>query len=53
VNNIYARILDRELKKGSAELVILAPTTLQAMLRRTDAFLAASFSAAIASSITS
>jgi transcriptional regulator len=24
VNNIYARILDRELKKGSAELVILA-----------------------------
>jgi putative ABC transport system permease protein len=51
VNNIYARILDRELKKGSAELVILAPTTLQAMLRRTDAFLAASFSAAIASSI--
>jgi PadR family transcriptional regulator PadR len=24
VNNVYARILDRELKKGSAELVILA-----------------------------
>jgi PadR family transcriptional regulator PadR len=24
VNNIYARILDRELKKGSAELVMLA-----------------------------
>jgi PadR family transcriptional regulator, regulatory protein PadR len=24
VNNIYARMLDRELKKGSAELVILA-----------------------------
>jgi transcriptional regulator len=24
VNNIYARILDRELKKGSAELVILS-----------------------------
>ena len=24
MNNIYARILDRELKKGSAELVILA-----------------------------